>query len=86
MNIFFNTGNNVLAKAEELAIEYCDTDDNKCLTWDEVENCVAKFKDYLKKFGIPEPSKEMFIAMAHVENGVKCLSFEDWKAAQATSP
>merc|ERR1712179_59978 len=71
----------VLEKAEELAIEYCDSDGNGCLTWDEVQNCVASFRDYLKASNIPEPTKEMFIAMAHEENGEPCLSFEDWKKA-----
>merc|ERR1712226_1518353 len=71
----------MMAEAERLAIQYCDTDKNGCLTWDEVQNCVAKFKDYLKEFGIPEPTKEMFVAMAHEENGEPCLSFEDWKKA-----
>ena len=71
-----------LAKAEELAIEYCDADKNGCLTWEEVENCVDKFQEYLVQFGIPPPTKEMFIAMAHDEDGVPCLSFEDWKKSQ----
>lgn len=71
----------MMAEAERLAIQYCDTDNNGCLTWDEVQNCVASFKEYLEKFNIPEPTKEMFDAMAHDEDGEPCLSFEDWKKA-----
>merc|ERR1712029_530504 len=72
----------MFAEAERLAIQYCDKKDPAgCLTWDEVQNCVAEFKDYLEKFNIPEPTEEMFKAMAHDEDGVKCLSFEDWKKA-----
>merc|ERR1711911_338065 len=71
----------VLEKAEELAIEYCDSDGNGYLTWDEVQHCVASVRDYLKASDIPEPTKEMFIAMAHEENGEHCLSFEYWKKA-----
>ena len=75
-----------LEKAEELAIKYCDTEaPTGCLTWNEVENCVAEFSSYLETFGIPAPTKEMFTAMAHVQDGVKCLSFEDWKKAQASA-
>ena len=69
-------------KAEELASKYCDRDTNGCLTWEEVEDCVDNFHEYLEEFGIPPPTKEMFSAMAHVENGVPCLSFEDWKNSQ----
>ena len=73
-------------KVEKLAIKYCDTEaPTGCLTWNEVENCVAEFSSYLETFGIPAPTKEMFTAMAHDEDGVKCLSFEDWKKAQASA-
>ena len=74
---------NPLEKAEELAIKYCDRDTNGCLTWKEVEDCVDNFHEYLEEFGIPPPTEEMFTAMAHVEDGVPCLSFEDWKNSQA---
>merc|ERR1719312_2112241 len=78
--------NPLMDKVEKLAIKYCDTEKpSGCLTWNEVQNCVDEFKEYLEEYGIPAPTKEMFIAMAHVEDGVKCLSFEDWKKAQASA-
>ena len=69
--------------AEEMAIKECDKKAPfGCLTWDEVEACVAEFKAYMDAFGIPPPTKEMYDAMAHDEDGVPCLSFEDWKNFQ----
>merc|ERR1711915_450667 len=74
----------ILARVEELAIKHCDTEAPKgCLTWNEATTCVDKFHAYLEQFGIPPPSKAMFTAMAHTEDGVKCLSFDDWKNAQS---
>ena len=56
-------------EAKALAYEYCDTDGNGCLTWDEVQVCIA---DY----GIDLPlTKEDFEAMAG-EDG--CLEEWEW--------
>ena len=43
---------------------------------------MENFKEYLAEYKDYLPTKEMFDAMAHDEDGVPCLSFEDWKNFQ----
>ena len=67
-----------IKQAEALAIEYCDNDGNGCLTWDEVEECIANYGKFLPNFDIPLPTKEDFDKMAGDDG---CLTMEEWEDA-----
>ena len=58
--------------------EQCDKDNNGCLTWDEVKECIEKYGPILPDIGIPLPTEEDFDKMAG-EDG--CLTFEEWEDA-----
>ena len=64
--------------AEALAIRYCDKNKDGCLTWDEVEDCIAKYGKFLPNFDIPLPTKKDFDKMAGDDG---CLTYEEWEEA-----
>ena len=63
-------------EAEEVStFDQCDTDNNGCLNWDEVEKCIEEYGPILPDIGIPLPEEEDFEDMAG-EDG--CLTIEEW--------
>ena len=61
-------------------MKYCDKNKDGCLTWEEVEDCIDKYGDFLPNFDIPLPTKEGFYRMAGDD---ECLTMEEWEEANS---